>query len=45
MYEQRLILASNHTQSTTYIVGEIAAEKLITEYKLCESKAKLGSIL
>lgn len=25
---------SNHTQTTAYVIGELAAEKLITEYKL-----------
>ena len=25
---------SNHTQSTAYMVGEVAAQKMITEYRL-----------
>jgi hypothetical protein len=31
---------SNHTQSTAYLVGETAAEKLITEYGLDSAKVQ-----
>jgi hypothetical protein len=34
-------MRSNHTQSTAYIVGEIAAEKLIIEYGLDREQASL----
>lgn len=27
-------LCSNHTQSTAYLIGETAAEKIIAEYEL-----------
>jgi len=33
----KLILCSNHTQSTAYLVGETAAEKIIKEYGLDKS--------
>jgi hypothetical protein len=29
-----LILTSNHTQSTAYVLGEMAAEKIIEQYHL-----------
>jgi len=29
---------SNHTQSTAYIIGEIAAEKIMAEYGLNQMK-------
>ena len=34
----QLTTYSNHTQSTAYIIGEIAAEKLIEEYGLEASR-------
>jgi choline dehydrogenase-like flavoprotein len=30
---------NTHTQTTAYILGEIASDKLITEYRLNEGKA------
>ncbi|KAF2103564.1 alcohol oxidase [Rhizodiscina lignyota] len=35
---------SNHTQSTAYVIGEIASEKLIKEYEF-DSSAEIGSRL
>ncbi|KAI1846697.1 hypothetical protein JX266_007270 [Neoarthrinium moseri] len=35
------MVPNNHTQSTAYIVGELAAEKLIAEYELHQTHANL----
>lgn len=36
---------NNHTQSTAYVLGKIAAEKLIKEYNLLTSAKQLASML
>jgi hypothetical protein len=35
--------SSNHTQSTAYLVGETAAEKIIAEYALHQQKGVNGN--
>ncbi|KAI4598546.1 hypothetical protein KJ359_002957 [Pestalotiopsis sp. 9143b] len=35
------MVPNNHTQTTAYVIGEIAAEKLITEYKLQQAQHHL----